>query len=96
MRSRYSAYVLQRVSYLLSTWQASTRPANLTLSPTRWLGLQVRGHETVGDTAMVEFVARSKSGGKAKRLHERSRFVRENGRWYYLDGEFPKSNGQPG
>ena len=37
------------------------------------------------DHAIVEFVARSKLGGKAERLHETSRFVREGGRWYYVE-----------
>ena len=37
--------------------------------------------------ATVEFVARSKQGGRAQRLHEASRFVREQGRWYYVDGD---------
>jgi len=37
--------------------------------------------------AWVEFVARSKLGGRAHRLQETSRFVHEGGRWYYLDGE---------
>jgi SEC-C motif-containing protein len=32
-------------------------------------------------------VARSKLGGRAQRLHETSRFVREDGRWFYVDGE---------
>ncbi len=55
----------------------------------RWLGLDVRGHRVTGeDSAEVEFVARCRpsASGPAQRLHERSRFVREEGRWYYLDG----------
>ena len=39
------------------------------------------------DHATVEFVARSKLGGRAQRLHETSRFVREDGRWFYVDGD---------
>jgi len=39
------------------------------------------------DHATVEFVARSKLSGRAHRLHEISRFVREDGRWYYVDGD---------
>lgn len=92
MRSRYSAYVLGDVDYLLASWHASTRPAALATEPgTRWLGLDVRRHAMTGaDTATVEFVARYKLGGApAVRLHEVSRFVREDGRWYYLDGDFP-------
>lgn len=88
MRSRYSAYVLQLADYLSATWHPSTRPPTLELDPPRWLGLQVKRHEASGDTATVEFVARYKVGGKAGRLQECSRFVREDGRWYYLDGEF--------
>ncbi|TBR36694.1 MULTISPECIES: YchJ family protein [Dyella] len=93
MRSRYSAYVLKREDYLLATWHASTRPATLKLAaqqpaPT-WLGLDVRHFEAEGDSAVVEFVARLRyGGGKAQRMHEISRFVREDGRWYYLDGSF--------
>lgn len=94
MRSRYCAYVLGHRDYLLSTWHASTRPSNLDLGTSgalRWLGLTVKRHQLIdADHATVEFVARSRSGGApAQRLHEISRFVREDGRWYYVDGEFP-------
>ena len=91
MRSRYSAFVLGLRDYLLASWHASTRPAELELAttpPTKWLGLEIRNHQTTtDDAATVEFVARYKIGGRAHRLHETSRFVREDGRWYYLDGE---------
>ncbi len=89
MRSRYAAYVLKLASYLLATWHPSTRPSSIDLDTPKWLGLQVRHHQETGDTATVEFVARYKVGGKAHRLHEVSRFIREDGRWYYVDGEFP-------
>jgi SEC-C motif-containing protein len=88
MRSRYSAFVLGRADYLLATWHRSRRPSSLELDPTvKWLGLAVRSSRTEGDTATVEFVARSKLGGRATRLHETSRFVLELGRWYYVDGD---------
>ncbi len=89
MRSRYSAYALQLTSYLLDTWHPSTRPTEtLVLEPgVRWLGLEVRSHTVQdADHAEVHFVARSKLGGRAHRLVEHSRFVREGGRWFYLDG----------
>ncbi len=92
MRSRYSAYARAECDYLLASWHPSTRPATLELDRgVRWLGLSVKRHEQVApDAAVVEFVARHRiGGGSAKRLHEVSRFVREDGRWYYLDGEFP-------
>ncbi len=90
MRSRYSAFVLGRADYLLATWHPDRRPAELVLEPgVKWLGLEVREHKRVDDShAEVEFVARQReSGGRAVRLHERSRFVRDNGRWYYVAGD---------
>ncbi len=94
MRSRYTAYTLGREDYLLRTWHHSTRPASLELgnklqsAPCKWLGLDLRRHEQLGPAnAMVEFVARYKVDGRAHRLHEISRFVREDGRWFYVDGE---------
>ncbi|MFN0185100.1 MAG: YchJ family protein [Aquabacterium sp.] len=89
MRSRYSAYVRGLGRYLLDTWAVETRPAAIEPDPPglRWLGLQVRLHRVIdGDHAEVEFVARSKLGGRAHRLHETSRFERRSGRWVYVDG----------
>lgn len=90
MRSRYSAYVLKLEAYLLATWHSGTRPdaLNIAADNTKWLGLEVKSHlSESADRATVEFVARYKSGGRAGRLHEVSRFVREDGRWFYVDGE---------
>jgi len=90
MRSRYSAFVLGLCDYLLATWHAGTRPTSLEADPpgTKWLGLEVKQHRHQdADHATVEFVARSKLGGRAHRLHELSRFVRDDGRWYYVDGD---------
>ena len=90
MRSRYTAFVRGDEAYLLSSWHASTRPAQARPEPeTKWLGLEVRAaRELDADHAEVEFVARYRPGsGPAVRLRERSRFLREDGRWYYLDGE---------
>lgn len=90
MRSRYSAYVMGLADYLLLTWHPSTRPASLEPDPPgmKWLGLEVRRHVQQDENhATVSFVARSKFGGRAHRLQETSRFVRENGRWFYVDGD---------
>uniref|UniRef100_UPI0030F548D7 YchJ family protein n=1 Tax=uncultured Acidovorax sp. TaxID=158751 RepID=UPI0030F548D7 len=89
MRSRYTAFVCERADYLLATWHPSHRPASLDFdAAAQWLGLEVRGHWVKdADHAEVEFVARHRLGGRAVRLHERSRFVREGGRWYYVDGD---------
>lgn len=90
MRSRYSAYVLGLIDYLLATWHASTAPGELELAPLKWLGLELLHVEQAGQAGVVEFVARYKENGRAGRLHEISRFVREQGRWYYIDGQMPQ------
>ncbi len=94
MRSRYTAFTLGDEPYLLASWHASTRPRRLELDPpgqphgARWLGLAVHRREQTGpDRAVVEFTARWREAGKARRMTEASRFVREDGRWFYLDGD---------
>ncbi len=96
MRSRYSAFVMNDAAYLLETWHASTRPASLDLArepATKWLGLEIRacaagsGNDSAGT---VEFIARFKVGGRAARLHETSRFIRQDGHWFYIDGTSPR------
>ena len=94
MRSRYTAYVLERYDYLRATWDAATCPADLGTEPgPNWLGLDVKRYTRVDDThAIVEFVARYKVGGRAHRLQEASRFTRgDDGRWRYVDGDVAES-----
>ena len=97
MRSRYTAYVLGDEDYILRTWHGSTRPADLgdaLGSTVKWLGLRIVacGGGAAGDSdGWVEFIARCKTGGRATRMHERSRFRFENGQWFYVDGQFPET-----
>jgi SEC-C motif-containing protein len=93
MRSRYSAYMLQLGDYLLATWYGESSPGSIDFPPTKWLGLEVKHSAMSGDAGVVEFVARYRdSTGKAGRLHESSRFIREGvgeaARWLYIDGQF--------
>jgi SEC-C motif-containing protein len=107
MRSRYSAYTLRDENYLRATWHHSTLPAAPIVDPDerlQWLGLEVKSALRLRqrkanlpdspDSDTVEFVARYKIAGRAHRLHEVSRFVREQSgdtaRWFYLDGSFPE------
>lgn len=92
MRSRYTAYVLCNGAYLHRSWHASTRPSKkslMQLPTTDWQGLEIlrteQGSEQ-DDKGVVEFVARYREGGEDQAMHQVSRFVREGGRWYYLDG----------
>ena len=91
MRSRYSAFALGLDDYLAATWAASARPDDLALDDdVRWRRLQIVDTARGGvddDTGVVEFRAAFRSAEGAGVLHERSRFVREHGRWVYLDGD---------
>ncbi len=96
MRSRYSAYVRADAGYLLATWHSSTCPENIDFSqPVKWLGLEIVGHVDGGaqdERGEVEFKARFFQEGVMSCLHERSRFVREQGQWRYLDGRVVRHN----
>lgn len=89
MRSRYSAFAYGEADYLFRTWHPRTRPADVTVDPgITWTGLQVIDTVAGGagdDSGEVEFTARYESAGRAGSLHERSRFKRRAGRWFYLD-----------
>lgn len=89
MRSRYSAYALNLPTYLQTTWHASTRPAesNDDGPSLKWLGLEILDQHTNDDEAFVHFIATCKVSGRLTRMEENSRFVREDGRWWYVDGE---------
>jgi len=91
MRSRYTAYTLGDEDYLLHTWHSSTRPAQLGLhnDPQTWQRLKIIATATgqaADDNGEVEFIAIYKINGRAERLHERSRFAREDQQWRYIDG----------
>jgi len=94
MRARYSAYARGLMHYVWATWHDSTRPPLSDLvndASLKWQGLEVKRHQVIKDgEEQVEFVARVKRNGRADRLQELSRFVREDGRWFYIDGEFPE------
>lgn len=88
MRSRYSAYVLKLPAYLLDTWHADSRPAQLTakdLGGIKWLKLEVLSHHQSDAThAEVVFVATYQSGRQKKtQLKEHSQFINVDGRWLY-------------
>ena len=95
MRSRYSAFALGDARYLLDTWHPATRPPTLALDPgVRWTGLDVlaaTGGLLLDAEGTVEFAAHyvvvdEAAGRRAGTQHEHSRFLREAGRWTYVDG----------
>ncbi|MCV7355832.1 YchJ family protein [Mycolicibacterium fluoranthenivorans] len=94
MRSRFSAFALGAVEYLLASWDPATRPAGLELDDTMaWRRLQIVDTEAGGPadaTGIVEFRAQYVAHGRRQILHERSRFRRgRDGAWRYVDGIFP-------
>ena len=89
MRSRFEAFRVGDAEWLLATWHHTTRPAALDLEDNpRWQWLEVIDAVAGGpgdETGIVEFEATHLlPNGAAGVLHERSRFVREEGRWYYV------------
>jgi len=92
MRSRYSAYVLQNEEYLLNTWHHSTRPNELKLDsePEHWMKLDIvrtAAGKVKDDSGQVEFTASFRINNERQRMHEVSNFVKEDGQWFYVDGE---------
>lgn len=90
MRSRYTAFAVGDLEHLRRTWHPSTEPADLELEPgLEWLGLTIVDRSGGGPFhahGIVEFEARWRTGDEQGRLRERSAFVREGGRWLYVDG----------
>jgi len=91
MRSRYTAYVVKDVDYLLRTWHPSTRPSGIDADTIPdWHTLQIihteKGMESDGH-GIVEFRAMASSNKQILSLHEISRFVKEDGQWFYVDGD---------
>jgi SEC-C motif-containing protein len=90
MRSRYSAFVLSDAAYLLDTWHPATRPRTVDLDgDVRWTGLEIlatTGGSLLAAEGTVEFRAAYVRDGRSGAQHEHSRFLREGGRWRYVDG----------
>ena len=100
MRSRYSAHVAGDEHYLLASWHRTTRPPGLDMAASpHWSGLEivhVQNGQPADESGIVEFKATYMQAGNMAVLHERSTFVQENGRWYYVDGYTPKAGDLPG
>ncbi len=90
MRSRYTAFVLQLDDYLLASWHPSTRPPELDLknSP-KWARLEVVSSHAEGDRGQVHFRAYYRSSQGMQMMEEESDFIRENGQWFYHQGQTP-------
>ncbi len=97
MRSRYSAFVRDDADYVRASWHPDTRPAELTLEGgDQWLGLEIVDTRQDGDSGQVHFRATHRNGDGFAVLEERSRFVRESGHWFYLNGEHTVTPLKPG
>jgi len=94
MRSRYSAYATGKMGYLDETYHPSVAgESSGTLEESamkvKWLGLEILSTEAGKENdheGFVDFVARYQQNGQQHAMREKSRFVKENGRWYYVDG----------
>lgn len=89
MRSRYSANCRKAFKYLAETWHKETRPKKLGGSTgLDWVNLEVIEAKVEADQAWIEFKATYDHGGHhTHSMHEKSRFLHQDGRWWYYDGE---------
>lgn len=95
MRSRYTAYTLANVNYLMCSHHSKTRPLkdkkNIKkwAQSVKWMGLKIvnteEGTEN-DDYGMVEFIALYIENGKLNQIHEKSIFEKENNLWVYVNG----------
>jgi SEC-C motif-containing protein len=95
MRSRYCAYVVGEIDYLVATTLPAVRTTDLWISyesthkTIQWIGLEVLAASQGGatdKTGKVEFKASYIQDGIRSIHHEVSRFRRSGGNWYYMDG----------
>lgn len=101
MRSRYSAYALRKIDYLVNTTHQSTRKNHSYeaiekwANQTTWKGLEIviaEDGKCEDSTGIVEFKATYNDGGlRDEILHEVSHFLKEEGRWFYVDGNYSRS-----
>lgn len=92
MRSRYAAFAIGDGNYLFRTWHPRTRPADVEPDGVYFERLEILDATGGGEgdhEGEVEFVAHYRAGTQRGRLHERSRFERRAGRWFYVDGSVP-------
>ena len=93
MRSRYAAYALGgHGEYLLGTWALEQRQGldavSLSMREFEWLGLEIVTFSQQSDRGYVEFIATYMDhSGKPAAHHERSTFIRNQGKWFYESGD---------
>ncbi|MBW8333803.1 MAG: hypothetical protein K0M40_17400 [Prolixibacteraceae bacterium] len=95
MRSRYVAFTLANVDYLMRSHSSKTRPVkdrkNIEkwAKSVTWMGLAIletEAGEASDEIGYVEFKATYLENGKLQQIHEKSLFHRENGKWVYVSG----------
>jgi SEC-C motif domain protein len=100
MRSRYTAFATGQIDYLIATHHPETRGEAKREDVERfskgstWLGLEILSTEdgqAGDDQGFVEFIARYREHGGERIHHERSRFWRHQGRWFFHSAEYPKA-----
>jgi SEC-C motif domain protein len=95
MRSRYTAFTMANVDYLIRSHSVKTRPIKQRKSTEKWtksvvwMGLSIlktQAGEASDEIGYVEFKASFLENGIPQQIHEKSFFQRENGKWVYVSG----------
>jgi SEC-C motif-containing protein len=96
MRSRYTAYVLTEIDYLAQTTHPDHRAdfdpkaARNWSENSEWKELEIVAAEGGGpedEEGIVEFIARFSSKAIIQNHHERAEFKKQDGQWYFVDGQ---------
>ncbi|MCG8425771.1 MAG: YchJ family protein [Chromatiales bacterium] len=96
MRARYSAFVKEEIDFLTTSLHPEHRhdhDANATrrwAANSDWQGLEIVATEAGqedDEQGVVEFIATFKEKGMVRKHHERSQFKKQDGVWYFVDGE---------
>lgn len=96
MRSRYTSYTMNEVDYIVTSHvpegqdDVDKEAAGKWAEAAEWQGLEIvetEGGKESDSEGVVEFVAKYSVQGVEQRHHERSRFKKVDGKWYYVDGD---------
>ena len=92
MRSRYTAYHNHNMAYIIHTMSGKALDSFYASDPSnsssiQWVKLEVHSVNQLDQEGTVEFVAHYLLENIRYTLHEKSFFIKQNGRWLYVDGQ---------
>lgn len=96
MRARYTAYAIGELGFIKATLASEVRKefniadAEKWSKQSKWLGLEIMTTEAGGESdskGVVEFLAKYTAQGQTIEHHETAQFRKDNGEWFFVDGD---------